>query len=126
MNEGKRILVVEDDSDLRELLVELLAAEGYAVAGAGTGDEAIREIRKQVPDLLVVDILLPDISGLEISRGLRDCGADSLPVYFISGKTDLETRLRCFLSGGTRFIPKPFEPDFLLETIESELRHHAA
>lgn len=121
MNQPKKIMVVEDDPDLLEMLVALLESEGYTAVGAKTGTEAFRMIDSDLPDLILLDIMLPDISGIEVSKRIVDGNGNARrPVFFLSGKTDLSTRLRCFINGGRRFIPKPFELDSLLESISSE------
>ncbi|MEM9070270.1 MAG: response regulator transcription factor [Myxococcota bacterium] len=120
---GSRILVVEDESDLAELVAFNLKQAGHAVTTAGTGATALAEIRRQRPDLLVLDVMLPDISGLEVCRRLRrDETTSRMPVLMLTAKGEEVDRVVGFEVGADDYVTKPFSPRELLLRIEAILR----
>ena len=118
--ELKRILVVEDDSDLREIIEDALTAHSYKVMGTDSGDQARRLMRAWTPDLALIDICLPDANGFDICEwagGVRLL--DHMPVILISGHTDLAYRLQGFLKGAARYVCKPFDIDNLIREVKA-------
>jgi len=120
---GSRILVVEDEADLAELVAFNLKQAGHVVATAGTGATALAEIRRQRPDLVVLDVMLPDITGLEVCRRLRrDDSTSRLPVLMLTAKGEEVDRVVGFEVGADDYVTKPFSPRELLLRIEAILR----
>ncbi|MEM1415267.1 MAG: response regulator transcription factor [Myxococcota bacterium] len=124
---GSRILVVEDESDLAELVAFNLKQAGHVVATAGTGATALAEIRRQRPDLVVLDVMLPDITGLEVCRRLRrEESTSRLPVLMLTAKGEEVDRVVGFEVGADDYVVKPFSPRELLLRIEAILRRMGA
>ncbi|HEV3072221.1 MAG TPA: response regulator transcription factor [Solirubrobacteraceae bacterium] len=104
---GLRILLVEDDLELRELLARGLKHEGFAVAGARTGVEAMQRALETAPDALVIDIGLPDADGRDLCQALRARGVQA-PVLFLTARDAVTDRLSGFAAGGDDYVTKPF------------------
>jgi two-component system OmpR family response regulator len=104
---GALILVVEDDHELRAVVMRGLEEEGFAVNGAGTGAEAIERISAKAPDALVIDVGLPDTDGRDLCQALRAQGIQS-PVIFLTARDALTDRLAGFGAGGDDYLTKPF------------------
>lgn len=120
---GSRILVVEDEADLAELVAFNLKQAGHVVATASSGATALAEIRRQRPDLVVLDVMLPDITGLEVCRRLRrDESTARLPVLMLTAKGEEVDRVVGFEVGADDYVLKPFSPRELLLRIEAILR----
>ncbi|MEW6203609.1 MAG: response regulator [bacterium] len=115
-----RIVVVDYDDCAQRALVEILEDEGYDAICARTGEEALRIVSQQGADLVLMEVLLPGMSGFETCKRLKgDDELPPMPVCFLSNKNDIETKLRGFLNGGSRYITKPIDPSHLLDTIRS-------
>ena len=103
-----RVLVVDDDRDLCDLLCDFLVEEGYAVTKAYGGQDAIDAARHSRPDAVLLDLLLPDVSGVMVGRALRElAGARDLPIVIISGDRAALARSAADL-GAHSFLEKPF------------------
>lgn len=114
----RTVMVVEDDEDIRKMITDFLEMEGFSVQEASNGREAVDLIFRQRPDIALVDVTLPDISGFEICRTIKnDDALKETEVIFITGRTALSDRLSGFLAGAKRYLCKPFEMDDLLEHI---------
>jgi two-component system copper resistance phosphate regulon response regulator CusR len=116
-----RILVVEDEARIQAFLVRGLEAEGYTVACAGDGAEGLALALSHGWDLVVLDLLLPGLSGLQVLRELHR-ERPSLPVVILSARGDLQTKLRGFELGATDYVAKPFSIDELLARVRVQLR----
>jgi two-component system OmpR family response regulator len=103
-----RVLVIEDDSDLRRLLRRGLEEEGFDVVLAAYGSDAVSLAEDDPPDLLVVDIGLPDADGRDVVQAVRSRGVDS-PVLFLTARDQMVDRLAGFSAGGDDYLTKPFE-----------------
>jgi DNA-binding NarL/FixJ family response regulator len=115
---GGSVLVVDDDAACRALVATLLSEAGYAVREADSGNEARAAARGDRPGLVVLDIKLPDVSGYEVCRELRDEFGEGLPILFLSGvKTDSLDRIGGLLLGGDDYVVKPFDPNELLARV---------
>lgn len=121
MTSPARILVVEDDPGIRLLLGSVLRLAGYAVESAAGGHEALRAVRRLAPHLMLVDIMLPDLDGVEIVRTVRAAGL-VLPALFLTGRGEPDDRVNGFRAGGDDYITKPFNVDELLLRIRAVLR----
>ncbi|WP_373035178.1 response regulator transcription factor [Sulfurimonas sp.] len=117
---SKKILLLEDDFLLAQTLQELLASEGYDVTLATSGDSAIDETYENSFDLYVFDINVPDISGLELLKSLRDAD-DKTQTIFISALVDIESISKAFEIGAEDYIKKPFFPEELLIRVNAKL-----
>lgn len=115
----KRILLLEDDSILAQTLIELLESEGYSVTLARDGEEAADASYKNVFDLYIFDINVPDINGLELLRSLREAD-DKTPAIFISALVDLGSISKAFSVGAQDYIKKPFFPEELLIRVNAK------
>ncbi|MGH3853492.1 MAG: response regulator transcription factor [Pseudonocardiaceae bacterium] len=116
-----RVLVVEDEVSLAELLTMALRYEGWDVRSAGTGASAVRTAREFGPDLAVLDIMLPDVDGLEVLRRLR-AGAPKLPVLFLTAKDAVEDRIAGLTVGGDDYVTKPFSLEEVVARLRALLR----
>ncbi|MEX2529920.1 MAG: response regulator transcription factor [Gemmatimonadota bacterium] len=118
-----RVLVVEDEADIAALVAYQLTREGYRVETASTGDEAFTSIDREPPDLVVLDRMLPGISGEEILREIRGRSATrSLPVLVLSAKREQEDRIEGLELGADDYLTKPFSPRELVLRVRSILR----
>lgn len=118
----KKILIVEDHPDCRELLAIVLGRSGYIVSKAGTGLEAIEQAHANRPDLIVMDFGLPGMTGDQIIMRLRaDPCTEKIPVILTTGYMDAKVAERAKAAGAAKVIIKPFELDELMETIERYL-----
>lgn len=104
---GPRVLIVEDDLELRAVLVRGLGEEGFRAEGLGTGAALLERVEKEAPDALVVDIGLPDADGRDVCQALRARGFD-VPVLFLTARDSLAERLSGFSAGGDDYLTKPF------------------
>ncbi|MFJ3669490.1 response regulator transcription factor [Streptomyces sp. NPDC090106] len=121
MSAGHTVLVVEDDPSIRTLLTSALQAAGYAVVTAGTGQAAMFEAGRAQPDLIVLDVGLPDTDGFAVTRHLRAAGIYT-PVLFLTARTDVEDRIIGLSAGGDDYVTKPFHVQEVLLRIRAVLR----
>ncbi len=118
-----RVLIVEDEPDIRELLVFHLKREGYLVSTSRSGVEALRVIRSSPPDLVLLDIMLPELDGLEVCRRLRqDPATAAIPVVMLTARGDEVDRVLGLELGADDYIVKPFSPKELVARIRAVLR----
>lgn len=105
-----KILVIEDDTDLAEMLNAYFSMEGYEVFTVNWGEDGVRSARTMHPDLVILDIRLPDIDGYEVARRLRaDRRSADVPIVFLTEKSDRADRLQALELGADDFITKPFD-----------------
>jgi len=114
-------MVVEDDLDLRGVLVRGLHEEGFAAVGVGTGAELLERIEPEAPDLLVVDVGLPDTDGRDVVQALRAQGA-VLPILFLTARDAVTDRVTGFSAGGDDYLTKPFAFAELVARLQALLR----
>lgn len=115
------ILVVDDTPANLQLLVGMLQECGYAVRPVTNGVRALRAVRSAPPDLILLDITMPDMDGYEVCRRLKeDPATREIPVLFISALTETEDKLRAFQAGGVDYVSKPFQ----FEEVEARVRTH--
>jgi two-component system copper resistance phosphate regulon response regulator CusR len=120
-----RILVIEDEARIQAFLTRGLEAEGYSVVAAGDGRQGLDLATATRWDLVVLDLLLPGLNGLQILRELRRTKPE-LPVVILSARSDVQTKLGGFELGATDYLAKPFSLDELLARIRVRLRGAAA
>jgi CheY-like chemotaxis protein len=117
------VLVVEDQFDLLHLLLELLEKAGYRAWGVATGREALSQLERAPPDLLVTDVGLPDVDGIEITRRVKsNPGTRHIPVLVVSGHVDATASPAALLAtGADAFLPKPLDLADLESTVAALL-----
>ena len=116
----ERILVVDDEEDTRELLRALLESEGYAVTTAADGEAALARVQETRPDLILLDIMMPEMDGLEVCDHLRfDPATRDVPIIFLTAKQDPVTQSRASILDAYAYIEKPFSPEALLAEIRN-------
>jgi two-component system phosphate regulon response regulator PhoB len=117
------VLVVDDEEDLLELVRFNLVRDGYAVAVASTGEDALRMIRRESPDLVVLDLMLPGIDGLEICRRLKaDPRTREIPIVMLTAKGEERDVIAGLDRGADDYITKPFSPRVLSARVKALLR----
>lgn len=115
----KRILVVDDEVYILHILEFSLAVEGYDVMTAPSGEQALQMIEEDRPDLIVLDILMPGIDGLEVCRCIKaDERLADIPIIFLSAKEQKADRAFGLALGASAYISKPFSPQKLIEEIQ--------
>ncbi len=118
--ERERILVVDDEPSITELLTAAFRFEGYSVDVAATGAEALQKVRSGQPDLVMLDVMLPDLDGTEVCRRLRDAG-ERVPVVFLTARDATEDKV-AGLGVGDDYVSKPFILDELVARVRAVLR----
>ena len=118
---AERVLVVDDEDSIRELVSTVLRYEGFDVATAATGREALDEAEKFRPHLMILDVMLPDFDGFEIQKRLQESG-QRIPVVFLTARDAVEDRVRGLTIGGDDYLTKPFSLDELVARIRAVLR----
>jgi len=116
-----KVLVVDDESNITDLVATALRYEGFEVAAAHDGREALTAVESFRPDLIVLDVMLPDVDGFEVQRRLLDRGR-STPVVFLTARDATEDKVRGLTIGGDDYVTKPFSLDELVARIRSVLR----
>ena len=123
----RKILVVEDDPDQLEAIRGNLKAAGFAIGTASDGVDALVKTRSVAPDLIVLDLMLPQLNGLDICKTLRENPATaSIPVIMLTGMDSYFTRVAGFEAGVTVYLTKPYQPEELISKVEELLEHTAA
>ena len=118
-----RVLIVEDEPDIRELVVHHLKREGYQVSAASSGEEALRQVLAAPPDLVLLDLMMPAMDGLEVCRRLRqDPATAMLPIVMLTAKGDEVDRVLGLEIGADDYIVKPFSPKELVARVRAVLR----
>jgi DNA-binding response OmpR family regulator len=111
----KRILLVEDQEDQLELLKSEFKQEGFAIATAANGLDAVRKARSLLPDLILLDVMLPELDGFGVCEVLRkDASTASIPIIMVTGLPGQITRCAGIESGATDFVSKPADPGYLV------------
>lgn len=118
----KKILVVEDEMSIMSFLRRGLIYKGFEVVSAENGNEALRQVREAEPDLVILDIMLPDFDGFEVCRYLRSSGYEALPILMLTAKDDLRDKVVGLDSGADDYITKPFDFEELVARIRAALR----
>jgi DNA-binding response OmpR family regulator len=121
MTQQQRILVIEDDPDLRRGLALNLKAEGYAVLTAETGDDGLRQARDERPDLVLLDVMLPGMNGFDVCRELRRKGFEA-PIIMLTAKAEEIDRVVGLEIGADDYVTKPFSLRELMARIRVRLR----
>jgi len=117
------ILVVDDDPRITDLVRRILAYEGYSVAIASSGNDALTRTLEHPPDLIVLDIMLPGLDGLEVARRLRAAG-DNVPILMLTARDAVTDRVEGLETGADDYLVKPFAPEELLARVKALLRRN--
>ncbi|MEU6724604.1 response regulator transcription factor [Nonomuraea wenchangensis] len=116
-----RLLIVEDDPNILELLAASLRFAGFDVTTAKSGVDAVAAVQRHRPDLVVLDVMLPDLDGFEIVRRLRGGGLHT-PVVFLTARDETEDKIRGLTIGGDDYVTKPFSLEEVIARIHAVLR----
>ena len=120
--EKQLVLIVDDDEQLREFVRVNLEMDGYIVREAGSAEEGLAALEERPPDLVLLDVMMPQVDGFEMLRRMQEQhGLGSVPVIMFSGKVDEETAGRAEREGVQAFIGKPFDPQALIESTKQLL-----
>ncbi len=123
MAEPKRILVVDDDPQLQRLMQLTLKRQGYDVILASSGEEAISQVIAKKPDLILMDVMMPDMDGFEATKRIRRLPEGrNIPVIFLSALTQVDAKIKGLRVGGSDYVTKPVNIPELLARIEAHLR----
>ena len=126
MMSRERVLVVDDEQDLLELVSYNLNKEGYRVVGVGSGEEALAAARRDVPDLILLDLLLPTVDGLEVCRRLKaDPRTQHIPVLMLTAKSEEADVVTGLELGAEDYVTKPFSPRVLVARVKALLRRRS-
>ena len=122
-----QILMIEDDARLAQMVAQYLGASGLSVSTAGDGASALERLSERVPDLVILDLMLPDMDGLQVCRRIRALpgAAGQVPIVMLTAKGDPMDRIVGLELGADDYLPKPFEPRELLARIRAVLRRRA-
>jgi excisionase family DNA binding protein len=121
--EGPLVLIVDDDDKLREFVRVNLEMDGYSVREAASAAEGLAALEEEPPDLILLDVMMPEVDGWEMLRRVRERhGVDAIPVIMFSGKVDDRTGAAAEEHGAQAFIGKPFDPQQLIQSTKQLLR----
>ena len=124
---GGRVLIVEDEPDIGDLLAFHLEREGYQVTRSRTGADALRQVRARPPDLILLDLMLPELGGLEVCRRLRqDPRTASVPIVMLTARGEEVDRILGLELGADDYIVKPFSPKEVVARVRAVLRRAGA
>jgi len=122
---GARVLVVDDEPNITELVAMALRYEGFSVKTAATGRGAITAVSQFSPALVILDVMLPDIDGLEVLRRLNSSG-HKVPIIFLTAKDATDDKVHGLTVGGDDYVTKPFSIEELVARVRVVLRRHGA
>lgn len=112
-------LIVEDEPEANKLLAMLLQLRGYRTESAFQGAEALEKIREHAPDVVFLDLMLPDMDGYQVCRSLKTPGGViAIPVVIVTARLTSENRIESFAAGADDYVPKPYTPDQIFEALE--------
>ena len=119
--DAARLLVVDDEPNIRDLLASSLRYTGFEVITAANGSEAIKQAESTNPDLIVLDVMLPDVDGFTVTRRLRENGVTT-PILFLTAKDDMSDKVQGLTVGGDDYVTKPFGLEEVVARINAILR----
>lgn len=124
---GPRVLVVDDEEHITELLAMALGYQGYEVERAATGREALDAIGRRAPDLMILDVMMPELDGFEVARRLRldEGAATRIPIIFLTAKDATQDKVQGLRLGSDDYVTKPFSIEELVERVKAVLRRSA-
>lgn len=120
-----KILIVDDEPNIRDLLTTTLRFQGFAVQSVSNGAGTISAVLAEEPDLIVLDVMLPDMNGFSVTKRLRSAGYTS-PILFLTAKDDTQDKIQGLTVGGDDYVTKPFSLDEIVARINAILRRTMA
>ena len=123
-NDREAFVLIVDDSPLNlQVLGNTLRENGYKLAAAKSGSEALDFVQKKIPDLILLDIMMPEMDGYEVCKKLKeDENTKKIPVIFLTARTDTDSIVRGFEAGGVDYVVKPFNPAELLARVKTQIK----
>jgi len=119
------VLIVDDTPENLTILCQILTEHGYQVRPALSGEIALKAVRADIPDLILLDIMMPGMNGFEVCRNLKaEEQTKHIPIIFISGLHELEDKVRAFSEGGVDYITKPFQTEEVLARVNTHIALH--
>src|SRR5688500_14573192 len=118
----ERVLIVDDDPDIVRLVTYNLIQAGFEAVSAATGQQALEIVRQQSPDLIILDVMLPDVDGMEVCRTLRQQQFRKIPIIMLTARGEEIDRVVGFELGADDYVLKPFSPRELVLRVRSILR----
>ncbi len=118
MKKEIKILVVDDDQNARETMIDVIEARGYTTCRASTGEEAVEMVQNEKPDVVILDIVLPGISGFEACRRIKDIKGLKIEIIMLTGEVSAVDAAAVQASGADQFCVKTHDLQLLLNTIE--------
>jgi len=119
----KKILVVDDEPNIREALTDLLVANNFEVVTAADGEEGIEKTKSAHPDLILLDIMMPKVSGLELLKEIKGSAKEAhIPIIILSAKSDVDTLNEAMWNYADKYITKPYQPEELVASIKASLQ----
>lgn len=120
--DAPKVLVIEDEEDTNELICKVLTGAGYHATAAKNGADGIEKAKESAPDLILLDITMPEMDGLDVCRALKDCDETrAIPVIMVTARRDFSAKIKSYITGARHYIVKPFEPEVLLGEVERAL-----
>ena len=116
------IYCVEDERNIRELLIYTLETTGFKARGFGNGTELMKAIKEEIPELILLDIMLPDVDGFQILKQIRE--KYTFPVIMLTAKTEYMDKITGLTLGADDYIPKPFNPLELVARVKAQIRRY--
>lgn len=118
-----KVMLIDDEEMLHASIERLLERHGHAFCGALNGEDGLSVLEAEQPDLLILDVMLPDANGFDLCAQIRAEG-NRVPIIFLSGKSDIVDKTIGFRAGGDDYVTKPFDPAELMLRIEAGIRRH--
>jgi two-component system, OmpR family, response regulator len=116
-----RVLIVDDEPNIRDLLATSLRFAGYEIQTAANGAQAVTAVVESEPDIILLDVMLPDMNGFSVTKKLRDSGIQA-PILFLTARDDVEDKITGLTVGGDDYLTKPFSLDEVVARIQAILR----
>jgi two-component system, OmpR family, response regulator VicR len=124
LEKPKRILCIEDEAEMIDLMQLILSRKGYQVSGAAGGQEGLEKVRTEMPDLVLLDLMMPDMGGWEVYQQMKsDEKMKDIPVIIVTAKAQsIDKVLGLYIAKVDDYIAKPFSPSELIDSVEHVLR----
>mgnify|MGYP000719929929 FL=1 len=120
----QKILIVEDDADISALLVKIMEGAGYQVRQAFSGTEALFCMERELPDCVLLDLMLPGMTGEEVLEQIRQEQKKEMPVLILSAKVSVQDKVKLLRLGADDYITKPFDPEEVIARVEAAMRRY--